>query len=104
MEQKNSTNTTLSIKLRDYFEEFGLKKSWFAKKLGMNPKDFYQVLHGRLVLPRKYWADVIILTKGKITLKDILHDKLKDIDGVHFNEGIAPTKCEVSIKDLDTSL
>lgn len=94
---------SLDTKLKNYFKENGLQKKWFAQQLGIPAQQFSQIVCGYAPLPRKYWRKVIELTHGKITLADILADKLSDIESLEIKNGKSCEKCEVSLRDFNTN-
>lgn len=92
---------SLGKKLQDYFKENGLQMKWFAEKLGMPKQQLYQVIGGYAPLPKKYWKKMIILTGGKITLRDILEKSLLSIEEIEIKSDGSIDKCEVSLKDFN---
>jgi hypothetical protein len=59
------------MKLVEYIEEFGIRKSWFAAKLGMSAPFFSDCLAGRRKFPRKHWKRIVELTKKKVKIEDL---------------------------------
>lgn len=92
----------LHNKLKDYFTENGLQMKWFADKIGMSRHQIYQVIGGYAHLPPKYWAAVMKITKGKITLCDIIQDYFRDVEEVEVKESNKLDECLVSLKDFNT--
>lgn len=93
----------LSQKLSIYFEETGVQKNWFARKIGLEPKLFYQILSGHRALPLEYWRPIINWTNGKITLKDLVEDSLRDSEGLELFGTEDKLGCHVSLKELNTT-
>lgn len=91
----------LQDKLKEYFKENGIQMKWFAEKIGLNKSQLYQVVAGTIPLPRKCWVQVIKMTKGKITLCDILEYSLSDIKEIEFKGHQHVDRCEVSLKDFN---
>lgn len=89
---------SLKEKFNRFFEENGLQKQWFAKKIGINREAFYQIINGHHTLPEKYWKKVIEITKGQITLGDIMGDRLKDIEDLEVKNTGDPERCNLSLK------
>ena len=91
----------LGTKLKNYFNENGLQMKWFAEKLGISKQQLYQVIGNHAPLPKKYWKKMITLTGGKITLKDILEDRLSSLEEIEIKSSGSADKCEVSLKDFN---
>lgn len=72
------TEIPLHLKLKKYLDDNGIRTAWFAEKLGINRETLRKVLDGRRNLPPKCWRKVVELTKGKITMKEILNNFLDD--------------------------
>ncbi len=82
-----------------YFEECGLHRQWFAKKLGIVPHSFYQMVAGNIPIPKSKWRDVIRLSGGAISLADILSYYLDDWDlTIVEYKNRQPLKCIVKMK------
>lgn len=59
------------MKLKDYLDEYGIKKLQFAKKCGFTYRTLFQYLNGndiRLSTAHK----IVIATEGKVSLEDLL--------------------------------
>lgn len=93
---------SLETKLKDYFKENGLQMKWFAEKLGMSKQQLYQVIGGHAPVPKRYWKKMVILTRGKITLHDILEQRLSNIEEIEIKSDGSIDKCQVSLKDFNT--
>jgi hypothetical protein len=90
----------LHQKLNNYFEENGVQRKWFAKKIGISPQLFYGMLCGQQKLTSRLWKSLIELTGGYITIGDILKQEFKNIDYMTVIEGDTCDKCQIIIKDL----
>lgn len=88
----------LYIKLKQYFKDNGIQKKWFASQLGITSQQFSQIVCGYAPLPKKYWQPLVDLTGGKITLADIISDKLHDIEFLETKPGRSPDDCRVFFK------
>jgi DNA-binding transcriptional regulator YdaS (Cro superfamily) len=86
-------------KLQNYFRENGIQRKWFANKIGLSPHFFYQILHGTYKLPPSTWYDVIAVTKGAITLADLLEEEFKHADCLSFAVSVNYHICEAYIKN-----
>ena len=64
------------MNLKNYLNENGLKIDWFAKQLGISRSFFYLILNGQKPVPMHLWRKINELTKGYITLEELLHDSL----------------------------
>ncbi len=63
------------MKLLAYIEKEGLKKTYFAKKIGVTRPTLYRYTSGR-GRPLLSIATLIVrVTNGEVTLKDLGHDK-----------------------------
>lgn len=91
----------LSQKLHAYFKKSGVHKYWFAEKLGMKRPQFSLILSGKNTLPPKYWKKIIELTKGKVTLSDVIQNKLLGIEGIEFKVSKNPSLCKILLCDYD---
>lgn len=91
----------LCEKLHNYFENTGVQKKWLALRLGMEPHYFYHVLSGNRTIPQRYWKGIIELTNGKISMKDLLEECMREVDGVEIHVKDGATSCEVSLKELN---
>jgi len=84
--------------LKLFFEETGIGKVWFAKKIGTVPQTIYQVLLGSHQIPVKCWTKAVEITQGRISLADLLNEKLKENSDIEIIESDDPKRCEVRIK------
>lgn len=91
----------LGNKLKEYFKEHGVQMMWFAEKLEMDKQQFYQICAGGRPLPDKYWKELIRLTKGYVTIYDILATYFSWIEILNFENVGKISKCEVSLKDFN---
>lgn len=60
-------------KLQEYFDEHGIMAKWFGEKCGMLSQEIDRYKR-KTKVPVKYWKNVIIYSKGHITLRDLLED------------------------------
>lgn len=93
--------TRVQVKLKNFFEEKGLQRGWMAKKIGINPKYFYQIIHGSFPMPKKYWTQLILITSGAVTLEDLMADYLGEDEGVKVESIGDCASCIVSLKILN---
>lgn len=93
--------TRVETKLKKFFEDKGMQRGWIAKKIGINPKYFYQIIHGSFPMPKKYWKGLILVTGGAVTLEDLLWDYLGDDEGVKVETSGDCASCIVSLKILN---
>lgn len=70
-------------KLKEYLDTNGIRHAWFAKKIGIANGTLSKYLLGQGKLPKKAWREVILLTKGKISMKDLLNDFFADVEDSH---------------------
>lgn len=92
------TQTTLAEKLHMYFENTGVKKNWFAKKIGISNLLMYQILRGTHPIPFRCWVKTIELSRGQITLADLERHKYRDHEEIKVIETKDPTVCKMKIK------
>lgn len=90
----------LHEKLNKYFEENGIQRKWFAKKIGISPQLFYTMLCGQQKITARLWKKLIELTGGYITLGDILTQEFKNIDYLSVTQGSDYDLCEVKVKNI----
>jgi hypothetical protein len=88
---------SLKNKFKEYFVNTGVTKRWFANRIGMHPNFLHQIIGGYHSLPRKYWFEVVEVSRGLITLKDILEEYFNDSDGIEV-EHVKYKKCIVILK------
>jgi hypothetical protein len=91
----------LGNRLKQYFKEHGVQMMWFADKLDMHKQQFYQICAGGRPLPEKHWKELIRLTKGYVTIYDILVTHFSWIQELKFESVGKIDKCEVSLKDFN---
>jgi hypothetical protein len=93
---------SLVSKLKVFFENNdGIKKQWFAKRLGMPKQQFYQVANGLTPCPKKYWVKLIELTGGQIQLGDLVEQMFEGIDFIEIKCGKNPDTFEGSLKEIN---
>jgi DNA-binding transcriptional regulator YdaS (Cro superfamily) len=63
------------MQLKEYLIKHGMTQRWFAAQLGISPRFFNFIVQGKRALPKKYWTQVIVLTKGEVTIEDLVHLK-----------------------------
>lgn len=66
-------------KLKKYLDDNGIRYAYCAEKLCISPNTLYAFLRGERPLPKKAWKKVIVLTKGKISMKELLENFLSDV-------------------------
>ncbi len=66
---------------KKYFAETGVSRRWFAAQIGVSISFLHQVTGNYASLPKKYWRSVISVTKGKISLYDLL---VADLESEEF--------------------
>jgi len=81
----------ISETLKKYFEDTGVQKSWFAKKIDMSPALLYQIMKMGVSLPKRYWVAIIEISNGKISLTDLLEDLFEEVEGFQFKDNGDPT-------------
>lgn len=89
----------LAEKFQRYFDENGVQRKWFADQLNITPQFFYQIINGYQKLPAAHWSLVVHLTRGQISIADILEEAFKNID-IEIIKGDSPEKCEVIVKSI----
>lgn len=102
--QEEKFMSEFSEKLNAFLSEYGVRKSWFAKKIGTTIHMLYTVLQGTHSMPVKCWAKTIELTDGKITLSDLMKDKFKDNPYIQVIEIDDPNRCEVRAKGFANTM
>jgi DNA-binding transcriptional regulator YdaS (Cro superfamily) len=70
----------LTDRLNEYIDKNGLRKNFFAEKLGMTPAQLTNVLTGRSKLPKKYWKRLEQITKGEISVNELMGYFLEDVE------------------------
>ncbi len=88
-------------KLKEHIEENGIQKVWFAKKIGVSSSFLHQMLGSKASPPKKCWKNLIVLTRGKITLGDILECCLRDSNFLSVRPGDKAITCEVCVKGME---
>ena len=73
-------------KIKKYLDDNGIKPQWFAKKIGMNAKQFYMVLAKKVSIPQKYWKAIVETSNYKISLNDLLEASLAEIEAKEKKE------------------
>lgn len=71
--------TKCGEKLKKYVEENGIRSIWLAEKLGISQGTLSKYLKGEAGLPKVAWKKLVILTRGKISMKALLNDFLNDV-------------------------
>lgn len=57
----------------DYLDTKGIKYKWFAEQIGMNRVQWEDVIHNKKKCPKKYWTTIVVVSKGEITIDDLLN-------------------------------
>ena len=76
MEIKERLNVKTKEGLKAYFEDTGVRKEWFARKLGMPRSMIYAVTAGNMAAPPKYWEKMISLSQGFVKIEYLISDYL----------------------------
>lgn len=79
---KGMENESVAEKLKNYLEDNGIRLSWFAEKIGISVGTLSKFLKGKGKLPKKSWKKVVIATKGKISMKEMVTEFLIDNEEV----------------------
>lgn len=58
--------------LKEYLDENGIMKGWFAKKIGITSSYLVGFVNGKKPMATKYWTNIVLMTKGQVTLDDLL--------------------------------
>lgn len=85
-------------KLLSFFSRNGISKSWFGKKLGISPQQMSHIIHGVVRTATPHWKTVSQLTRGDVTLADMVSDKYAEFDFIEIEEGSNPHECIMRIK------
>ncbi len=63
-------------RLNAYFESTGIRKEWFARKIGMPRSMIYHIVAGNIPIPHKYWEKMIGLSQGFLKPEHLISDCL----------------------------
>ncbi len=91
----------LGMKLKNYFEEKGLRIDKFAERLGLSKMQMYQVVGDRAGVPKRCWKKLIELTEGEISLADILEMHFEEMEDIEVKRIDNIHKVEVSLRDFN---
>lgn len=69
-------NETVASKIEKFLKDNGVKMSWFAESIGISASALSKFLKGKGPLPKKCWKKVVIATRGKVALKEIVQEFL----------------------------
>lgn len=69
-------NDTVASKIEKFLKDNGVKLSWFAESIGISVSALSKFLKGKGPLPKKCWKKVVLVTRGKISLKEIVQEFL----------------------------
>lgn len=97
-------NTKVGPKLEKFFKRSGIQKKWFAERLDIAPKYFYQIVKGKFPMPKKYWEEVVDMTNGQITLGDLVEDFLGFDSALKVDDNGTYGHCSVSFKNRKKAL
>jgi predicted transcriptional regulator len=75
---KDMENDSVANKLKNYLDDNGIRLSWFAEKIGISVGTLSKFLKGKGKLPKKCWKKVVVVTKGKISMKELVSEFLID--------------------------
>lgn len=81
------------MQLKEYLDKHGITQRWFAAKLNISPRFFNFIVLGKRALPKKYWTQVIVLTKGEVTIEDLVH--LKELYEKFYQSEIVPSQVAI---------
>lgn len=59
-------------KLNEYIAEKGLKKAWFAEKLGLTRQQFASITNKHQNMPLLLWPKVSLLTEGHVKIGEVI--------------------------------
>jgi|HubBroStandDraft_3_1064219.scaffolds.fasta_scaffold423013_2 hypothetical protein len=76
MQIKERLNSKTLEGLKNYFEQTGVRKEWFARKIGMPRSMIYAIAVGDLIAPPKYWEKIINMSQGFVKLEYLISDYL----------------------------
>ena len=65
------------MRIKEYLDTFGIKQSWLAERIGIHPRAFNLMLHGKRTLPRKYWSNIVLISNGLISYEDLKQEQEK---------------------------
>jgi predicted transcriptional regulator len=91
--QRKKDPSELSEKLKRFFEETGIQKAWFARKIGIPHQTMYQVLLGTHKLPERCWKKLVEATGNRITFSDLLKEKYKENPYIQVIATESPDEC-----------
>ena len=60
-----------------FCKETGAKLSWVSDMVGFKGHSMYATLYSKRPFPKKYWYPLITLTKGAVSLNDLIEDYLQ---------------------------
>ena len=63
------------MKIKEFIDTFGVKQTWLAEKIGAHPRTISLVINGKRTLPKKYWNQIVTVTKGLVDFKDLLQEQ-----------------------------
>jgi DNA-binding transcriptional regulator YdaS (Cro superfamily) len=69
-------NDSVAVKIRKFLDDNGVKMSWFAESIGISTSALSRYIKGQGPLPKKCWKKVVVATRGKISLKEIVQEVL----------------------------
>lgn len=78
------------MQLKEYLIKHGITQRWFASQLNISPRFFNFIVLGKRALPKKYWTQVIVLTKGEVTIEDLV--QLKELYEKYYKSEVRPTQ------------
>lgn len=80
------TPTEIAKKLKSYLDDNGIRYGWFCEKVGISNPSLSGYLGGYKKLPKKCLKNVVIVTKGKITMKELLSEFFNDLEAGNVKE------------------
>lgn len=58
--------------IKDYLKNNGITSKWFSDKIGISITQFSDFVNGRRLMPTVYWENIVAVSRGEVTLEDIL--------------------------------
>jgi len=71
--------TATALKLKKYLYDNGIMLKWFAAQIGISRPTLSKYLLGTGKMPAKAYHKIVLSTKGKISMKELLNDFLNEV-------------------------
>lgn len=65
------------MEIKDYLDKNGIMVKWFAAQLGMSHAQLSNFMHGHSAMPTIYWERIVTVSRGEVTMKDLLEKNNK---------------------------